>query len=312
MHTTSNFFQRLSALVAALFVLAATGVAFAGNGASLVPFVPNDAKAVVSIDFAALRSSETLDQLLRNSGAEAQMSRVAGRLDTVGFSPREQIDTALVVANSFESTARPLLIVEGAAIPREAIEAALVREGTAARTTVGTITIYTRGPRGSIAFIGEKTAAIGPTAMVTAAARIAAGQARSTPNSALAREIGRADRSRNLWFAALPPADKVQGTPLAGARAVRGSANIRTSLDMTIDAIMPNAAAAESAATNGRAQLTTMAARDEIAALGLAPVINAVTVAQREESVRLTLALDQARFRRLLTTLVTVIRDQMQ
>lgn len=304
--------KRFPALLVALAVFLVAGFAHAGNGATLVPFIPNDAKAVISLDVAAVRTSDTLDQILRTSGAEAQLTRVTGRLDTVGFNPREQVDTALIVATSFEPSAKPLVIVEGASIPRTRIEEALTREATATRTTVGQITVFTRQNRGSIAFLANDIAVIGPTTLVNAAARIAAGEARSTPSSALAREIGRADRGRNLWFAALPPAGMIKGTPLEGARAVRGSANVRTNLELTIDAVMASDAAAATSAENGRAQLTTIGARDEVAALGLAQVIQAVNISQRSDAVRLTLSLDQARFRRLLNTVLTVVRDQLQ
>lgn len=304
--------NKFSAIVVAAFLLCVSAFAYAGNGATLVPFIPNDAKAVISVDIAAVRTSETLDQLLRTSGAEAQLARVTGRLDTVGFNPRQQVDTALVIANSFSKDSKPLIIVEGASIPRTQIEQALTREGTATRTTVGQITVFTRGTRGSIAFLANDIAVIGPTAQVNAVARIAAGEARSTPNATLAREIGRADRTKNLWFAALPPADMVKGTPLEGSRAVRGAANVRTNLELVIDGVMASEAAAASSAESSRAQLTAMGNRDEVAALGLAQVIQSVNIAPRGESVRLTLNLDQNRFRRLLNTVLTVIRDQMQ
>ena len=303
--------QRLSVLLTLAIAMVA-GVAHAGNGATLIPFVPSDAKAVVSIDFAALRASGSLDQLMANTGADTHLASITGRLNTVGFNPKNQIDTAFVVANSFERRARPLLIVEGANIPRARIEEAIVAEATATRSTVGQITVYTRSNRGSIAFLANDIAVIGPTPQVTAVARIAAGQARSTPASALASAISRADRGRSLWFAAVPPASMTNGTPVEGARALRGAANIGGALDLVVDATMASEAAATSTANSSRTQLSTVSQRDEVAALGLAPVIQAVTITSRGDNVRLALALDQARFRRLLTTITTVIRDQLQ
>lgn len=303
-------FRFVAFLFTALCLFAAPN-AMAGNGETLANFLPDNSKGVLSVDVAGLRAAGALDTLLRTTGAETQLQRVVGQLDKVGFNPREQIDTALIVVPGFDKNTQPLLIFEGR-FPRAAIEAALDKEASATRTAVGQIPVFTRGTRGSLAFLAPDIAVIGPTRLVQAAARVAAGEARSTPNRTLTREIGRADKTRNLWFAAMPPAEHLANTPLEGARAVRGAANISTNLELSVDAIMANADAATRGAEKGKEQLTTIAARDEVAALGLAPVINATKVSARGDAIRVTLDLDQARFRRLLTTITTVIRDQMR
>lgn len=296
-------------LAALLFVV--VGPAYAGDGATLVTFIPDSSKAVLSVDVATLRSTGALDALMRSTGADVQLQRVGGRLDTVGFNPRQQIATALIVVDSFGKNTQPLIIFEGT-FPRAAIENALTNEASATRTMVGQIPVYTRGSRGSLAFLAPDVAAIGPTPLVRAAAAIAAGQARSTPNRALARELGRVNRTKNLWFVGVPPAEHLVGTPLEGAKSVRGAASISGALDLTVEATMADAAAATKAADSGKAQQAAMAARDEVAALGLAPVVNATTISARADTVRVAVSLDQARFRRLLSTVVTVIRDQMR
>lgn len=307
---TRHHAGRLSALLLALFCLFAASTASAGNGESLTGFIPDNAKAVLSVDVARLRTSGGLDALLRSTGAEAQLQRVVGQLDKVGFQPRQQIDTALIVVPNFDKNTQPLLIFEGD-LPRAAIEDALNKEASATRSMTGTIPVYTRGARGSLAFLTDTIAVIGPTPQVQAAARLA-GSARSSLNRTLDREIARVDKSRNLWFAGLPPAEHLKNTPLEGARALRGSANIAANLELTIDAVMPSADGATKSAEKSREQLTAMAARDEVAALGFAPVIQAANVTARGDAVRMTLNLDQARFRRLLNTVTTVIRDQLR
>lgn len=309
-HTHSSAARTLALLLASLLLLV-VAPAFAGNGSTLTGYIPDNSKAVLSVDVAALRTSGALDALMRSTGADAKLNGVVGRLNTVGFNPRTQINSALVIVDGFDKNSQPLILIEGP-FPREAIETALTQEASATRALVGEIPMYTRGTRGSIAFLAPGIAAIGPTAAVRSAARIASGAARSAPNRVLARELGRADKSKNLWFVGIPPAQHLKGTPLEGAKVVRGAANISAALDLTVDAIMNDAAAATEAANKGKDQLATMAARDEIAALGLAPVVNATNISARNDAVRVTLNLDQARFRRLLTTVVTVIQDQMR
>lgn len=302
---------RLTALLVALLCLFVVPNAFAGNGETLANFIPDDAKAVLSVDVAQLRASGALDTLLRSTGADTSLQQVAGQLETVGFNPRQQINTALVVVTSFDNRTRPLLIFEGN-FPRQAIEEALDKEASAVRSAVGQVPVFTRGARGSLAFLAPDIAVIGPTPLVQAAAKIAAGEARSRLHRTLAREIGRADKTRNLWFAGMPPAEHLKNTPLEGARAIRGAANITANLELVIDAVMASSEAAAETTQKSREQLNTLASRDELAALGMAPVIQAAEVAQRADTARMTLNLDQARFRRLLTTMATVIRDQLR
>lgn len=300
-----------TALLLTLLLMLVAPAAFAGNGEALTRFVPDDTKAVLSVDVERLRSSGALNTLLSSTGADAKLQGVMGQLDQVGFKPREQIDTAMIVVNGFDNKTRPLLIFEGS-FPRAAIEAALDTEATATRSTVGQVPVYTLGARGSLAFLAPGIAAMGPTPLVQAAAAIAAGQARSAPSRTLTREIGRADSSRNLWFAGMPPAEHLRDTPIAGARAIRGGADITGNLTLAVDAVMPSESAANTAAQSANAQIAQVAQRDDIAALGLSPIVQGARVEQRADTLHLTLNLDQARFRRLLTTLSTVIRDQLR
>lgn len=300
-----------TALLLALLMMLVAPAAFAGNGETLTRFVPNDTKAVVSVDVERLRSAGALNALLSSTGADAKLQGIMGKLDQVGFKPREQIDTAMIVVNGFNKNTRPLLIFEGS-FPRAAIEAALDAEATATRSAVGQIPIFTLGDRGSLAFLAPDIAAMGPTPVVRAVAAIAAGQARSTPSRTLTRELGRVDKARNLWFAGMPPAEHLRDTPIAGASAIRGGADVTGNLALIVDAVMPSESAARTATEGATTQIAQVAQRDEIAALGLSPVVQGAKVEQRADTLRLTLNIDQARFRRLLTTLSTVIRDQLR
>lgn len=313
MNARRKYFPRtlMAMLMVTIAALTFSTTAFAAGGDTLIQYLPNNTKGVVSVDVDKLRTSGTLDTLMQSTGATKQLSSVNSQLSSVGFDPLKQIDRAVLQVSSFDENAEPLLIFEGR-FPQSAIETALKEEAHATRKTIGDIVVYTRGKRGSLAFLSSTIAVIGPTTAVEAAANIAAGKATSKPSSAIRGAIAKANETKNLWFAADLPNDYLDKTPFKGAKSIYGEANIVADLVMTIHAQMGSAESAESAANDAKKTLSEMAQRDEITAIGLAPVVQAVQVAAKRDTVNGTLKLDQKRFRRLLVTVATIICDQMQ
>lgn len=288
----------------------ATTASAAGNDA-LIEYLPNNTKGVLSVDVQKLRSSGTLDTLMESTGASRQLSRVNSQLSSVGFEPLKQIDRAVVQVQSFDENTEPLLIFEGT-FPRKAIEKALKDEAHATQKKIGNIVVYTQKKRGSLAFLEADVAVIGPTAAVESAANIAAGKAKSKPSSAVRTAISKAKSKRNVWFAADLPNEYLADTPFKGAKALYGNADIVSDLLLNVHALMPSADAAQKSAQAAKKTLDEMANRDEIAALGLGPVVQAISVGAQKDTVNGKLTLDQKRFRRLLVTVTTIIRDQLQ
>lgn len=299
--------QSILALFAALWL--APSMAVAGDGSSLERYLPSDARAVVSIDVEALRSSGELESLMEQTGAQGQLDGVMGRLERVGFAPSQQIHTAMVISFSYSRSAQPLLIVEGD-LPRAAIEDAMRAEGSATLSTVGGLEVWTRSTRGSFTFINDTTAMIGPTERVSALARgLEAGNLRAP--SSLRSALAGVPRDRQVWFAA-EPSSQFEGTPAEDARALRGAMNIAGGLGLLVEAQMPSSADAARVADELRGQVETAAQRDEVAALGLGPVVRAVGITSSGEQVRISLEMDASRSRRLINTLVTVVREEMR
>lgn len=299
----------LSVLFAALLSLGLMSTAMAAD--ELVRYLPDDTKGVIALDVDKLRKSGALESLMKSTGASKQLDAVNTQLSSVGFEPLKQIDRALLQVPSFDRKTEPLLIFKGR-FPRAAIEEALKEEAHATLKTIGDIVIYTRGTRGSLAFLAPNIATIGPTAAVEAAANIAANKVKSRPSSVIRSAISQANDARNIWFAVDLPKEHLDKTPFKGARVVYGDADIATDLLLNVYARMPNNDAAGATRSNAQDMLKEMAVRDEITAIGLAPVVQAVQVSQKNDTVKGTLSVDQSRFRRLLITVATIIRDQLQ
>lgn len=301
----------VTALTFALLSVGWVSIASAAGNDGLIKYLPNDTKGVLSVDVQKLRASGTLQTLMDSTGAARQLSRVNSQLSSVGFEPLKQIDRAVVQTPSFNENTEPLLIFEGS-FPRKAIEKALKDEAHAKQKKIGDIVVYTQGKRGSLAFLEPDVAVIGPTAAVEAAAKIAAGQAKSRPSSAIRQAISKASGARNLWFVADLPNEYLAETPFKGAKALYGNADIVSDLLLNVHAQMPSADAAQKSANEAKSTLDEMAERDEIAALGLGPVVQAISVNAQKDTVNGKLTLDEKRFRRLLVTVTTIIRDQLQ
>lgn len=298
-----------TALFVALISFGLASTAMAAD--ELVRFLPDNTKGVISMDVDNLRKSGALDKLMKSTGASKQLDAVNAQLSSVGFEPLTQIDRALLQVPSFDRKTEPLLIFKGR-FPQAAIEEALKEEAHATRKTIGDIVVFTRGTRGSLAFLAPNIAAIGPTSAVEAAANIAANKAKSRPSSVIRSAISQANSARNIWFAVDLPKEHLAKTPFKGARVMYGDANITADLLLNVYARMPSTDAADASLKNAQSMLKDIAERDEITAIGLAPVVQAVRVTQKGDTVQGTLTVDQSRFRRLLITVTTIIRDQLQ
>lgn len=313
MNARTHQFTRtiVAILCVALASVGFSATAFAAGGDALIRYLPNNTKGVVSVDVQKLRASGTLDALMQSTGASKQLASVNTQLSSVGFDPLKQIDRAVLQVSSFNERTEPLLIFEGN-FPKAAIETALKDEAHATQKKIGDIVVYTQGKRGSLAFLSNNIAAMGPTAAVEAAASIAAGKATSKPASAIRNAIAKANESKNVWFVADLPNEYLDQTPFKGAKSLYGEADIVADLLLNIHAQMSSSDAADAAAKDAKKTLTDMSERDEIAAIGLAPVVQAVQVSSKKDTVHSTLKLDQKRFRRLLVTVATIIREQLQ
>lgn len=300
-----------SALLAGLLSLGLASAALASDSAALVRYLPDNTKGVISMDVGKLRKSGALEKLMKSTGASKQLASVNTQLSSVGFDPLTQIDRALLQVPSFDRKTEPLLIFEGR-FPRAAIEEALKAEAHATQKNIGDIVVYTRGTRGSLAFLAPNIATIGPTPAVEAAANIAANNAKSRPSSVIRNAIGQANDARNIWFAVDLPKEHLDKTPFKGARVMYGDADISADLLLNVYAVMPSSDAAGATLNNAQNTLKEMAERDEITAIGLTPVVQAIRVTQKANTVQGTLTVDQNRFRRLLVTIATIIRDQLQ
>lgn len=301
-------------VVSAFFLFVATAFsssAFAADNANLDSYIPGQAKGVMGIDIAQLRASGALETVMSATGAGDQLLKVNKKLEIVGFDPMKQVDRALVVVTGFDDKTEPLIIFEGN-LPQDNIIKTMNDENVATKATVGSIVVYTRGKRGSLAFLSPRVAVIGPTKLVNEVAAIAAGQKKSAPSALLRTGMKKANQKKNFWFSAQLPAEYLDRSPFKGAKLLYGDADMSKDLLLHAHALMPSADDATAAAKNAQAQLTTMGERDEVAALGLTPVIQGIQISSKGDTVDTSLKLSQGRFRRLLVTISTIIRDELR
>src|SRR5690625_7982634 len=87
MNARRKYFPRtlMAMLMVTIAALTFSTTAFAAGGDTLIQYLPNNTKGVVSVDVDKLRTSGTLDTLMQSTGATKQLSSVNSQLSSVGF-----------------------------------------------------------------------------------------------------------------------------------------------------------------------------------------------------------------------------------
>jgi hypothetical protein len=297
-------------ILSALLLLGAAS-AHAGSGSDLLKYLPDSSKVVVSMDIEAMRGSHVLSEVFESVESEDRFNTIQQKLSEVGFSPTEQIATLVAGATSTSPDARPLIVAQGE-FPRAELEEALQNEEQATAETVGDLTVFEVPDRGATVFLADNTIAVGPRELVDAAI---ANKDRAQPGfgTKMQQLIGAADHSRNIWMASYSPnTSRTEGTSLAQAEGVSIAMNVSSGLEMTLKILTGSAEAAQSISNDLSEQITHLKEREQIAALGLASVVEAATVTSSESFAVVQLALDENRWNRLFNTLKSIVTEQLR
>jgi hypothetical protein len=297
-------------ILSALLLFGAAS-AHAGSGADMLKYLPDSSKVVVSMDIQAMRGSNALTEVFESVESEDRFNTIQQKLSEVGFSPTEQIETLVAGATSTSPDARPLIVAQGE-FPRAELEEALRSEEQATAETVGGLTVFEVPERGATVFLSDNTIAVGPRELVNAAI---ANKDRAQPgfDTKMQQLIGAADHSRNIWMASYSPnTSRTEGTSLAQAQGVSLAMNVSNGLEMTLKILTGSTEEAQSIANDLSEQLTHLKEGDQIAALGLASVLEAATVSSAESFAVVELALNESRWNRLFNTLKSIITEQLR
>lgn len=303
--------KRIITILAVLFLSTTAASAFAGNGESLLKYLPDGSQVVFSMDVQSMRGSRVMTEIVNSLKSQSEFASIEAKLRESGFEPTEQIQTLVGAATSTSASARPLIIAEGP-FPRAQLEQSLRAEEQATASEVSGHTIFEVPNRGATTFLSDTIIAVGPRALVEQAI---ANSGRSNPGfeSSIASLVSSADHSRNIWLAAKSVENpRIAGTSLAQARGIAMAINLASDLNLTAHVATASAEAAQAISDDLTSQLTQLKSRDEVAALGLAGVIDAATVSTNGSSAVIQVTLEEARWNRLFNTLKSIVSEQLR
>lgn len=303
--------KRILRFLAVLFLSTSAATAFAGNGESLLKYLPDGSQIVFSVDVQSMRGSRIMTDIVSSLQSQSEFSSIETKLRESGFEPTEQIHTLVGAATSMSASARPLIIAEGP-FPRAQLEQSLRAEEQATATEVSGHTIFEVPNRGATTFLSDTIIAVGPRALVEQAI---ANKGRSSAGfgSSMASLVSSADHSRNIWIASKAAENpRTAGTSLAQAQGIAMAISLTNGLNLTAHISTASAEAAQTISDDLTNQLTQLKSRDEVAALGLAGVIEAATVSTSGSSAVIQVTLEEARWNRLFHTLKSIVSEQLR
>lgn len=279
--------------------IALAPAAMAGNGANLVQYVPQNTDAVVSVDAERLRSTSIYADVTGLITARPEYSETIGMLTSHGvtFNPMTDVNTLLIAIPNLSETASSegLMIVEAQFDTAQVLAAA--RANNYVVETVGSVQYFV-ARNNTLAILAPGIAAIGDNDTVQAIINGSAGA-----GTVLRTQVRAADKSDTLWFAATGAVE--------GFGAAYGSIDMASGFEASLTGTMASAEAASAMVTDLTAQRATLAGDATVSALGLAGVVNGLTVSSNNANVTFGLTLDAATWSSLSTRLLAIVESEL-
>jgi len=285
---------------AALFAaLALTPAAMAGNGENLVQYVPQSTDAIVSVNAERLRSTPIYSQVTGLITGRPEYGETIGMLTSNGvtFNPMTDVSTMLIAIPNLSAadSSEGVMIVEAQFNTEQVLAAA--RANNYAIETVGSVQYFVARDN-TFAILAPGIAAVGDTESVQAIINGSAGA-----GTVLRTQVRAADKSDTIWFAATGSVE--------GFGAAYGSINLASGFEASLTGTMESAEAASSMVADLTAQRATLAGDATVAALGLAGVVNGLTVTSSNANVTFGLTLDAATWSSLSTRLLAIVESEL-
>lgn len=293
---------RWSALVVATAApLLLSAPAEAGDASQLLPLVPSNAELVVGIDVDALRSTTVYSRVMSMLQSSSDFSATMTQLETFGgFDPTTDVH-AIVIATpevGEDSADNPVVIIN-ATFDLEQISAGLANVQGLSSTDLGAARLWTRGSE-TLAAVAPSTLIFGRTSDLQGVIANGGGA-----GSRLSAQIDRADRSEQIWFAALSPEGEEQ---IVG---MHGSIDLSSGLSAKVSLLHESAERAASEAERLATQRTQLLADPALAMFGLTNVVNSITSVANGETLDLSVSIDAATWNTLLTTFLAIVESEL-
>ena len=287
-------------LLAALVALCVAAPAFAGNGASLLQYLPSSSQVVVGVNVERLRGSALWTQALDVAGSEPGLRGSLQTLTDAGFDPRATAQTVVVASNrnSGDLGESAIAIVE-VAYPREALVNVLVQDGYTLGTDAGA-THYRKG-NSTVAFLSDTVLAVGEHSLVAPSLSGPAGAA-----GRVRTQLSAVDKSGAIWAVGIVPAGN------QGAQAARVAIDLSAGLRVGATLLMESEEAANAAATSFNTQIAAVAASPEVAAFGVAPLLAGVQAQVSGAELSVAASMAAAEFNALVTRLAGLAREELR
>ena len=307
----------LAVIAVATFLCSAS--AWAGNGQNLLQHTPASANVVISLDLDSLRTNPLYQMIWGMIAANPDAQEVLGQMETqAGFDPNRDLSTMLIALTGDDD--RFAFLIEGS-FNVDQIVAFL---GTLDPTEMATIqyggqTIYhdpseVGADKAYFAFVNNNLMAVGTQDDLGAVLDVIGGTGASlTTNEALNGLCSSADTSGVVWFCGvMTPTMQAQmvGTPMAGMTNMYGSGDLTSGLNFTY--VLGTNTEAEATTMSQFLQTSLAEARTqpEIAQMGLAGILDAVTIGNTGTTVSINVAVPEQTLNQIVGMLTAIMAAQ--
>lgn len=294
-------------------VLAAPAAVASASEGDMTRFLPANAEVVGAMNIQAMRNSDTWRAFRPMLERSPQVRQAFAQVD--GVNPGTLLDQAervsFAVLPSRGSEPNGVFVVEGQ-FDQAALRSAIESAGEAERADVDSIASY-HADGFRIAFMNERTVVAGDDNAVAAFLRQAAAGNATTFQSGLRTQIAAADRQRMVWLAGIiTPAMRAQSPALdASVRGVAMSIDLSSGLRAAL-----SIEAGEETINQMRSEFETARSQTanspELAALGLAPLLQGLTFEARDGRGHVGLTIAASDWNRMLVMIAALVESELR
>ena len=302
----------VSRLMVVLLLCIGASPAWAGNGESLLKYVPSNTRLVVNVNTAALRTTRSYAIALNAFKGTPKYNATIKKL---GFPDLNSFDTVMLTNIDANENDPQLFVAMEGRFDRKKMESEFALQKEIKKEVIDGVTCWVVGDREAATFANDTTLLVGAKAALVASVKGAAG-ATGAPGSrisALASSISRVDRGQEIWFAASVSSRlQVRRPELKSYRAIRGAFDIGTGLSLNAVATLDSAGTASTKAAELSKQFSDGAASKEMTAMGLNTIFQGMKAAASGADVTVTASYPAAQWENLLRTTTAVMAEELR
>lgn len=302
----------VSRLLVVLLLCIGASPAWAGNGETLLKYVPANTRLVVNVNTSTLRATRGYAIALNAFKGTPKYNAVIKKL---GFPDLNTFDTVMLTNVDQDENDPQLFVALEGRFDRKKMEGEFEKQKEIKKEVIEGVTCWVVGDREAATFANDTTLLVGAKATLVASVKGAAG-ATGAPGSrisALASSISRVDRGQEIWFAAAVSSRLQARRPeVKSYRAIRGTFDIGTGLALNAVATLDSAGTASTKAAELTKQFADGAASKEMAAMGLSALFQGMKATAAGADLTLTASYPQAQWENLLRTATAVMAEELR